>query len=151
MASIFKESIIEVNDADDLIIGGITLHFRLPTGFVYREYVRRIAKLYKDNDLLGADEESFKQTDGFYDVEKLHVLLDDSEEGLLIQMAACTKAQFPDVSWEDLISDYKQNAFDNLLEPSAVIVRRILRIDEGIEGDDDEKKPSIPKLNSGTD
>jgi hypothetical protein len=151
MASIFKEPIIESDGKDDLVIGGITLNFRPPTGFVYREYVRRIAKLYKENDLLGVDENEFTQEDGHFDVEKLNHLLDGSEEGLFIQMAACTKYQFPDVSWEDLISDYKRNSFDDLIIPASEIVRRLLRIDSGLEGDEDEKKPSILTKNSDTD
>jgi hypothetical protein len=134
-----------------LVIGGTTLNFRLPTGFEYREYVRRIAKLYKDNQLLSAPNDSFIQEDGNYDVEKLHLLLDDSDEGLLIQMTACTRSQFPKISWDDMIADFRQNAYDELLVPSGLIVRRILKIDDFAEGDEDEKKLSTPTKNSGTD
>jgi hypothetical protein len=151
VGSIFKEPIVGGSDEDNMVIGGITLNFRLPTGFVYREYVRRIAKLYNDNDLLSASNESFKQADGHYDVEKLHLLLDDNDEGLLIQMAACTKAQFNNLSWEEIIDEFRQNAYDDLLLPASKIVRRILQIDDFEKGDEDEKKLSTPKKSSGTD
>jgi hypothetical protein len=149
--SLFKKPLAEVREVK---VGGEVLLLSPPTAFNYREYIRRLKAVYERegvvNDLESVGE-SLKGEITPDVIAKLHLMQDQQEDVLLMQIVSCAIVNYPDETWDSMFDDLKLNAHKVLFESTREHIEEFLNLNPKDDEDEAEKKPDTQTVDSRTD